>query len=367
MLSDLFLVAAGLGALLLGGDALVTGAVALARRLGLSPLTVGLTVVAFGTSAPELAVSVIAAVAGEPDIAVGNVLGSNAFNALVVVGAAALLAPVVVNRLSLRRDVPVCLLATLATLVAGATGGQLARWEGLVGLALLVGYVTLLTLGTRDGGGEEPGGQDTPGLATAVAAALAGILAAAFGAEPLLLVVGVTMGAMGVQALLFLHSRLRDLTSALVLVPAGLAVLIGGSEMLVSGGSSLAATLGVSDAVIGLTVVAVGTSAPEFATTLVAARRGESDIAVGNALGSNIFNLLGVLGLAAVLHPVGFGTRFLVFDGWVAFAATAVLLPAAMPDRRIRRLGGAVLVALWVAYTGVLIGMEVGRLQVPVP
>lgn len=258
----------GLVALVLGAELLVRGASRLALSLGISPLVVGLTIVAIGTSAPEVAVSVGAALEGQTDIAVGNVVGSNIFNVLLVLGVSALIVPLVVNTQIVRQEVPIMIGASLLLLTFGLDG-SIGRIEALALLALLVAYVAFLVIQSR---------REQQALALAAADETPD---AASGA-----------GA-------------RNLPLQLFLIAGGLGLLVLGSNWLVDASIAMAQTMGVSDLVIGLTIVAAGTSMPEVATSIMAAVRRERDIAIGNVVGSNIFNILGCLGLAGVVSATG--------------------------------------------------------------
>lgn len=285
---DYVFVLGGLVALFLGGEALVRGAVGIAARLGMSSFLIGLTVVGFGTSMPELLVSVDAAWRGVPDIAVGNIVGSNIANILLILGCAALLRPVAITGDTLRRDTGVMVLAVLA-LVPLFAMGEIGRGAGLVLFAALLGY---LVWTARQSSGVEADEEDLPQMSIGVALiwALAGLIALAFGAR-----------------------------------------------FLVDGAVSIARGFGVSEAFIGLTIVAVGTSLPELATAVVAALRRQSDIVIGNVIGSNIFNVLGILGLTAMITPVPVASRFLAFDLPVviglSLALAALLLTRPMMGR----------------------------------
>lgn len=300
------LAVAGLGLLVGGAELLVRGASGLAAAAGFTPLVIGLTVVAAGTSAPELAVSLQGAVGGQPDIAVGNVVGSNIANVLLILGASALIAPLAVSRQLVRVDVPLMVGASLL-LVALAQDGRVGRLEGVLLVAGVVAYLALqVRLGRRGGGG-----------AAAAAAPVRGGWAAQAG-----------------------------------LVAAGLALLVLGSRWLVSGAVAAAQAVGVSELVIGLTVVAVGTSLPEIATSILATFRGQRDLAVGNVVGSNLFNLLGILGLSAVAAPGGLPVAHAVraFDLPVMLAAAAACLPIAFTGYAIARWEGALFLAYYLAY-----------------
>ncbi|MFN3597517.1 MAG: calcium/sodium antiporter [Rubricoccaceae bacterium] len=305
-----FLFVLGLGLLVAGAEALVRGASRLAAALGVSPLVIGLTVVAFGTSAPELAVSAGAALAGQGGLALGNVVGSNIFNVLLILGVSALIVPLVVSADLVRRDVPLMIALSAATL-ALARDGVLSRLDGallLTGLATYVGY--LLAAARRE---RAPASMDAPARSRGVRGALT--------------------------------------DGALVLV--GLGALVVGARWLVAGAVAFAEALGVSETVIGLTIVAAGTSLPEVVTSVVASVRGARDIAVGNVVGSNLFNLMGVLGLAGVLAPDGVTVAegVLTFDLPVMLAVAVACLPVFFTGGTISRGEGAVLLGYYVAYT----------------
>ncbi len=297
----------GLLLLFFGGELLVRGASGLALRFGLSPLAIGLTVVAFGTSAPELLVSLDAAFSGANDISVGNVVGSNIANIALILGIAAVLRPMIVESRVLGVDLPVMMFATLLLLVVIA-GGFVSRFEGIV-LASGLGAYLLLTF--RHARSE-----------SASARALEAIPA---------------MPGSGTARLW-------------LFIAVGLAMLFGGAHLLVGAAVELAMQLNVSQAAIGLTVVAVGTSLPELATTVVASIKRQGDIAIGNVVGSNTFNILGVLGLTAVVHPLESGDI-----GWLdlgLMTGLAILLGVLLWHRLfLTRVHGAILLIVFVAYT----------------
>jgi len=304
-------VVGGLALVVGGADRFVTGAAATARNLGVSPMVVGLTVVGFGTSAPEMLVSAIAAWQGNPGLGIGNALGSNIANIALIVGATAMVRPLRVRSETLRRELPVLIAVTLGAL-ALMIDGVLGRLDGLMllgGLALLL--YAVLALARRDR--RDP-------------------LAAEFEAE---IPAGMGTG------------------RALAWLAVGLAGLLAGSRLLVWGAVELALALGVSDLVVGLTIVAVGTSLPELAASMAGALKGEDDIAVGNVIGSNMFNLLAVLGLPGLIRPGPFAAEVLTRDFPVMIALTLALFAMAYGfrgDGRIRRAEGAVLLAAFVAY-----------------
>jgi cation:H+ antiporter len=306
-------VALGLVLLYVGGEMLVRGAVTLARRMRVSPLVIGLTIVAFGTSAPELVVSVGAAVKGFPAIAVGNVIGSNICNILLVLGLAALLRPITVPPHSLYRDGSILLGATLLVLVMLGFG-SVQRWEGAILLLLLIGLTAFAYAVERGAAATDPQRRMHVREGLEVA--------------PLPLKPWVT----------------------LLLLAFGIVILAVGSNQLINGAAALARAAGISEPVIGLTLVALGTSLPEVSASVVAAMRRHTDVALGNVIGSNVFNLLGIVGAAALAHPLIIADKFLRSDVWVMLGATALLLPLVMRDLRLPRWTGALLITAYVLY-----------------
>ena len=311
----ILLLALGLALLVIGGDILVRGAVGLATRFGVSPLLVGLTVVGFGTSTPELVTSLDAAFSGLPGIAVGNVVGSNTANILLILGISAMIAPVPVARTTLRRDGAAVGLAALAALAVVLTG-HLSRPAGLVLIGGLVAYIVLAyRLERQIGIAARTGAADTDTDTEETGSAGPGALKA-------------TLLALG-----------------------GIAVTIVGARLLVVSAVDIAHHWGVSDTIIGLTLVAVGTSLPELATSVMAALRGHSDIAFGNVVGSNIYNILGILGVTAAVRPIPVPPEIAGFDIWVMLAATLVLLLTAWSGGRVTRREGAAMVVAYGGYT----------------
>ena len=306
MLIDIALVGLGLVLLFFGGDLLVRGAVALAARLNVPPLLIGLTIVGFGTSMPELLVSLNAAFAGLPDIAVGNVVGSNTANILLILGLALLVAPLPTRLPGIGRDLMV-MLASAGLLALVAMGGRVAGWHGLLFLALLAAYLVYGAMRGRSEGADLPDTEASP-----------------------------------------------KLWPALGFVAAGLAALVFGADFLVDGSTSLARGIGVSDAVIGLTIVAVGTSLPELATSVVAAFKRQPEIAIGNVVGSNIFNILGILGLTAAISPVPVAPQMVTFDIPVMVAVTVAIAALLAFTRRVPQWAGLVLLAAYGWYCTVL-------------
>ncbi|HRP96885.1 MAG TPA: calcium/sodium antiporter [Rhodocyclaceae bacterium] len=308
----------GLTLLVIGAEALVRGASKLALSLGVSPLVVGLTVVAFGTSAPEMAVSVGASLSGNPDLAIGNVVGSNIANVLLILGLSALIMPLLVAEQIIRQEIPIMIGASLLMVVM-ALDGTIGRFESAVLFVLVLGYTAFLIRQSRRAARETVD---------------------EFSAE------------MPPDARWDRHWSVQ-----LALIVAGLVALVQGSDWLVGAAIVFAQALGVSDLVIGLTVVAVGTSMPEIATSLVAAVRGERDIAVGNVVGSNVFNIFAVLGVTGLVSaggiPISEAARN--FDLWVMLAVAFATLPIMLTGREIARWEGGVFVAYYVAYTAYLV------------
>jgi len=332
MTGHLLILALGIALLVAGADLLVRGAARLAATVGISSLVIGLTVVSFGTSSPEVAVSVASALGGDADIALGNVVGSNIFNVLVVLGLSALIVPLAVAHQLVRLDVPLMLVVSILT-AALAADGRVGRGDGWLLVAGAVGYTLLaIRLGRRE---------------SAVAQAeYRGVENALVGERR-----------RGAGAVVF----------DVAMVLSGLVLLVLGARHLVEAASAVARDLGVSDLVIGLTVVAVGTSLPEVTTSIVAAVRGERDIAVGNVVGSNIFNLLGVLGLAAALSPggVAVAARALRVDLPVMVVVTVACLPVVASGRRIDRWEGGLLLGGYGLYVSYLVLEALGHPAFP--
>ncbi|MGL6290278.1 MAG: calcium/sodium antiporter [Silanimonas sp.] len=308
MITALTLIA-GLVLLIWGADLLVKGASRVAAGFGISPLVIGLTVVAFGTSSPEMAISVSSALKGEADIAVGNVVGSNIFNVLFILGVSALITPLVVSKQLVKLDVPIMIGVSLLAFVL-SMDGLIALWEGVVLFVGIIGYTILaVRVGKASGdGGEAVDGSDRWAINIA-------------------------------------------------LIVFGLVLLVLGSRWLVSAAIEIATAMGVSELVIGLTIVAAGTSMPEVATSITAAIRGQRDIAVGNVVGSNIFNILAVLGLTAIVAPGGLpvSDAAIRFDYPVMIAVAVACLPIFFVGYTIQRWEGAVFLGYYVAYTAYLI------------
>ena len=311
----------GLALLVVGAELLVRGASQLALGIGISPLVIGLTVVAFGTSAPEMAVSAAATLHGQGDIALGNVIGSNIFNVLLILGLAALLSPLVVNQQLIRLDVPIMIGASLLVWLM-AIDGRIGRVDGLVLFSGIIAYTGFLIRQSR---------RESKAIQDEYAASIGS-------AEEI-----------DVDAPRTWRNWLVDLA----LLAAGLGMLVLGSRWLVSSAVSIAEWLGVSELVIGLTIIAMGTSMPEVATSVVATLRGQRDIAVGNVVGSNLFNLLAVLGLAGIIAPggVAVANQVLTFDMTVMVAVALACLPIFFTGHLIARWEGLLFLAYYVAYT----------------
>ncbi|MDD6552289.1 MAG: calcium/sodium antiporter [Prevotellaceae bacterium] len=301
MMLDIILFIVGIILVLKGADWLTDGSVAVASRLGVSQIVIGLTIVAMGTSMPEFCVSLISALKGTPDLAVGNVVGSNIFNALLIVGVAALVAPMTILKSTVKRDIPFAILASAALLVM-CLDNHIGRMDALILLILFAIFMTMTLRGARKDA-EEPQGE-TKTLPTG---------------------------------------------KAVVFILLGLAGLIIGSDLFVDSASNIARSLGVSDAVIGLTIVAGGTSLPELATSVVSARKGNSGIAIGNVLGSNVFNILFILGITGLIQPMAI-TGITMVDLSVMVLSMCLLWLFSFTRYRIERWEGAVLTAAFIGY-----------------
>lgn len=312
--------AAGLVCLVLGAELLVRGAASIATRLGIAPIIIGLTVVAFGTSAPELAVSVSAVLGDSGDVAFGNVVGSNIVNILLILGGSAIIATLAVSQRIIRIDIPLLIGVSLLALVL-SLDNEISRLDGAILFTGIVAYTGWLIRSARNERKDVLDEYD--------------------------------------EAIDELEVEVVDqpLLVQVVMVLAGLGILVLGSQLLVGSATDIAEELGVSDLVIGLTVVAVGTSLPELATSFLAAYRGQRDIAIGNVVGSNLFNLMSVLGLTGIVasDPIPVSDASLRVDFPVMLAATVVLVPIIWKGFEIRRWEGIVLVLAYVAYVAFLI------------
>lgn len=317
MLEQVLMFVLGLVVLVVGADVMVRGASRLAVSFGVSPLVVGLTVVAFGTSAPEMAVSVGSALAGTPDLAIGNVVGSNIANVLLILGISALITPLLVDEQIIRQEIPIMIGAS-ALLVVMALDGNIGLLESIVLFALVIAYTVFLVIQSRRASKAVQDEFET-GIPTSTWDS---------------------------------HWAVQ-----IGLIAAGLAMLVVGADWLVDAAVAFARAFGVSDLVIGLTVVAVGTSMPEIATSIVAAMRGQRDIAVGNVVGSNVFNILAVLGAAGIASGAGLPVSEAArnFDLWVMLAVAFACLPIMITGREIARWEGVVFLAYYAAYTAWLV------------
>lgn len=318
MLSDIFFLLLGLALILGGANILTDGSSALARRWGVSDLVIGLTVVAFGTSAPELVISIMSAVKGNAGLAIGNVVGSNIFNVLVIIGITALVRPISIGKSIMTNEIPLVVLSALVLLAMGNAAALdslpavITRVDGIV-LLLFFAIFMRYTFSQATSGSADTDGQ--PAAVTPM-----------------------------------------PLGKSLLWIAAGLAALIYGGDCFVRGASGIASSIGISDAVIGLTVVAAGTSLPELATSVTAALKGKPGIAVGNVIGSNIFNIFLVLGAAATISPLPLGTIG-NFDLLTLTAACLLfwLFGWIIRRRTITRLEGAILASGYIAYVAILI------------
>ncbi|GAC25355.1 inner membrane protein [Paraglaciecola mesophila KMM 241] len=313
MLNILYLLV-GVALLTAGGEGFIRGALGLAKKWGLSALFCGLVIVGFGTSMPELFVSVNAALNNQPDIAIGNVIGSNIANVLLILGLCAMIMPLTVAPISLRRDALMVIAASVLC-IALSSKGVISFAEGLLLLGALAAYLTWTYLSEK--------GQSAP----------AAELHAAEGQE--------------------IENVPQSMFWSVVQLVVGLGLLIAGSQILLKGAVGIAHGLGVSEAVIGLTLVAFGTSLPELTISIIAALRKHADVAVGNILGSNIFNLLGILGVSSLIKPIQVTGRVAEFDQWVMLAVALVLLLFLYTGRRLSRTEGGILFLAYVVYIGV--------------
>lgn len=312
MLNSLYLLV-GIGLLTAGGEALIRGALGIAKRMRVSPLLSGLVIIGFGTSMPEMVVSIEAAFGGQPDIAIGNVVGSNIANILLILGLCALITPLTVTAKTLRRDVVMVVVASLLFIFL-ASNYTLSHLDGAILLLALFAYLVWAYWSER--------------FNAAPSAAVHKAEAEEVDLVP------------------------KSTGWSVIAVIAGLVFMIAGSKILLKGAVGIAHGLGVSEAVIGLTLVAVGTSLPELTISVIAALRRHADVAVGNVLGSNIFNLLGILGVSASLQPLEIRGRIEEFDQWVMLGVALLLLMFLYTGRRLSRVKGGLLLLGYAAYIG---------------
>lgn len=305
---QLLLLALGFFLLVKGADWFVEGASGIAAKFGIPQLVIGLTIVAMGTSAPETAVSITAAIKGNADIAVGNVVGSNILNILIILGISSVITSIAVAKTTIRYEIPIMLGITLLLLGFGAYGGTICLWEGLVLLACFVGYLLYMFVMVKKGEmqSEEVEGADKP------------------------------------------------LWQMLLAGVVGLAFIILGSDVTVDAATAIAEFFGMSEKFIGLTVVALGTSLPELFTSVIAAKKGKADIAIGNIVGSNIFNILFVIGTSALIIPVVFEMSF-VIDCLVAVAAGVILWLCVFRKKKLKRIDGIIMLVAYAAYFAYLL------------
>ena len=318
MVVSLSLVVVGLLMLVAGGEVMLRGAVGLATLARLTPAVIGMTVVAAGTSVPELAVSATAAIKGSQDIAVGNVVGSSIFNLLFILGLAALVRPLAITGNTIRLEYPVLLLVTLMCL-AVADDGTISRLDAVLFVATYIGFTTYLVKLVR--------GQMNLTLTANLDAEVAALEPAAEHAPPP-----------------------PKLWVCLGFLTAGVALLGLGANATVAGAVELGRMIGLSERVIGLTIVAGGTGLPEVVTSLVSSIRGRDDVAIGNVIGSNLFNILGVLGLNGLIAPIPVAPAILASDNWWLMGATLLLFPLIFTGRRLGRVEGAFLLGIYAAY-----------------
>lgn len=304
--------------LVVGAEGLVRGASRLAATMGIPPIVVGLTVVAFGTSSPELAVSVSSALGGDADIAMGNVVGSNIFNVLFILGVTAIISPLVVHERIIFLEVPLMIFVSVVLLVF-SIGGNLNRIEGIIFILGLIGYLLFLIRQARKEG---------PGVLAEYEAEYSEV-----------------------------DKKPSTIARDVIFVVVGLALLVAGSELFVSGATEIAEALGVSQLVIGLTIVAIGTSLPEVATSILASLKGERDIAVGNVVGSNIFNILAVLGISSVVSGSGIAAADVAvrFDIPIMTGVAIITAPIIFSRREVSRWEGVLFLGYYFAYTAYLI------------
>jgi cation:H+ antiporter len=312
MFWDIFLLILGLTTLTFGAEALVRGSASLAIRLGLTPIIIGLTIVAFGTSTPELVVSLGASLNNQADISIGNVVGSNIFNIGIILGLTALLCPVKVSLHVIKHDCPIMIAVSLLALFL-ITEGTISRLAGIVLFTALVAYTGFTIWLAKKEISAEIERQFQDGV----------------------------------------PSQSKSLYIDLLFIVGGLLLLVAGSRLLVGSATDIARLMGISEAVIGLTIIAAGTSMPELATSIVAALRCQPDIAVGNVVGSNIFNILGILGAASIAKPLS-ATGITKLDLWVMVVFSIALLPLLYTDLKLQRWEGGLLLFGYGAYLWVL-------------
>lgn len=296
------LLVVGFVMLVKGADWFVDGASGIAAKFGIPQLVIGLTIVAMGTSAPEAAVSVTAALKGNADITIGNVVGSNILNILIILGISSVIVAIAVAKSTIRYEIPYMLFVTLVLLMLGVSGNSVGFWDGIIlwiAFILYLGYLFYMAKKNKEDVEDEM--KDKP------------------------------------------------LWKLLIMAVIGLVLIVWGSDVTVDAATALAKAIGISERFIGLTIVALGTSLPELFTSVSAARKGKADIAIGNIVGSNIFNILFVVGTAALITPVVFAPSFAI-DTWIAIAAGVLLLLCVLKEKKLTRTGGIIMLVGYAAY-----------------
>lgn len=347
MAINIVLLVLGVIIVLKGADWLTDGAVNIATRFGVSQMVIGLTIVAMGTSMPEFCVSMVSALKGTPDLAVGNVVGSNTLNTLLIVGCSALVAPIMVKRSSVKRDIPFAVVASLLMLLF-CLDGAIGRVDAAVlfaGFCLFM-FVTLKYAKTTD---EHAATVATSGAAMATAAVASTSVSEAPTSQTSAPEASTSQSSASEASTSQPSAPEASMLKAVVMLVVGLLCLIAGSNMFVDNASFVASSLGVSDAVIGLTIVAGGTSLPELATSMVSAKKGNSDIAIGNVIGSNVFNILmiiGITGLVKPMHIAGITTLDLI----MMLASMLLMWFFCRTTYKVKRWEGAVLTIVYLAY-----------------
>ncbi len=301
---------AGFVLLVKGADFFVDGAVGIASRFGIPQLVIGLTIAAMGTSMPEAAVSITSALKGSAGITVGNVVGSNIMNILVILGVTAIIAPIAVQKSTRNFEIPGMIAITVLFLVLGYTGGEIVRYEGIILWVVFIGYLVYLFWIAKHNKDEESDDE---------------------------------------------HEKKWSLPVQLIAIVGGIAAIVFGSDLAVDGATAIAKAFGMSDRVIGLTIVAFGTSLPELVTSVTAAKRGKADLAIGNIVGSNIFNILFVAGTTALITPVVFASKFII-DSVIAIAAAVLLLVCVCnKDMKLKRPAGIIMLVCYAGYLAYLL------------
>ena len=332
MVIQVLILIAGFLLLVKGADWFVDGAASLAERMGIPQLVVGLTIVAMGTSMPEAAVSIASALKNNPEIAIGNVVGSNTLNILLILGLTALIHPIRIQRSTIRYEMPFMIAVTLLLTAFGISGSRISRTEGVIFWGLFILYFVYLFWLSRNH--RKQGTEDLKDSAAS------GITAASVSAEESVETKG------GKQQK---HSILWYLAEILI----GGAMVVWGSDLVVDSATVLAGMFGLSDRMIALTIVAFGTSLPELVTSVTAARKGNADLAVGNVVGSNIFNILMIIGTVALIRPIPFADAFYL-DLGAAIISAVVLWFGSIPSQRLGRAMGACLLLLYAGYFVIL-------------